>query len=102
MTVIALVTSVLGRGSLRVLGLAVATGVLYGVTAGLMKAVAGQARMDLAEPFRHWTLYLVCLLGPLAFLLSQNTFQQGTFLSPALAGCGLRSRLVGFATAIPS
>jgi len=99
-TVIALVTSVLGRGSLRVLGLAVATGVLYGVTAGLMKAVAGQARMDLAEPFRHWTLYLVCLLGPLAFLLSQNTFQQGTFLSPALAVITALDPLVGVAIGV--
>ncbi|WP_186382568.1 DMT family transporter, partial [Amycolatopsis rhizosphaerae] len=86
LTVVALVVCTLSRSaSVRVLGLAVATGVLYGVTAGLMKVVAGQARDDLAEPFRNWTLYLVCLVGPLGFLLSQNTFQQGRFLAPALA-----------------
>src|SRR5205807_5524244 len=43
-------------GSARVLGLALATGIFYGVTAGLMKVVAGQLRMGLAEPFGHWTL----------------------------------------------
>ncbi|GAB2996951.1 DMT family transporter [Amycolatopsis acidiphila] len=94
-TVVALVVSVLFHHSLRVLGLAVATGVLYGVTAGLMKVVAGQARDGLAEPFQNWTLYLVCVIGPLGFLLSQNTFQQGRFLTPALAVITALDPLVG-------
>jgi hypothetical protein len=95
-TVVALVVSVLFHNSpLRVLGLAVATGVLYGVTAGLMKVVAGQARAGLAEPFQNWTLYLVCVVGPLGFLLSQNTFQQGRFLTPALAVITALDPLVG-------
>ncbi|WP_020658534.1 DMT family transporter [Amycolatopsis benzoatilytica] len=84
-------------GSLRVLGLAVATGVLYGLTAGLMKVVAGQFRSGVDEPFRHWTLYLVCVVGPLGFLLSQNTFQQGRFLTPALAVITALDPLVGVA-----
>ncbi|TNC23491.1 DMT family transporter [Amycolatopsis alkalitolerans] len=95
LTIVALVVALLVRGSLRVLGLAVATGVLYGVTAGLMKVVAGQARDGLAEPFQNWTLYLVCLIGPLGFLLSQNTFQQGRFLTPALAVITALDPLVG-------
>lgn len=69
----------------RVLALALATGVLYGVTAGLMKVVTGQLRSGLDEPFRHPVLYVVCLIGPIGFLLSQNTFQQGRFVSPAVA-----------------
>jgi hypothetical protein len=84
-------------GRARVLGLAVATGVLYGVTAGLMKVVAEQARGGIFEPFRHWTLYVVCVIGPLGFLLSQNTFQQGRFLTPALAVITALDPLIGIA-----
>ncbi|MFI5610810.1 DMT family transporter [Amycolatopsis sp. NPDC051903] len=84
-------------GSPRVLGLAVATGVLYGLTAGLMKVVAGQFRQGLDEPFKHWTLYIVCVVGPLGFLLSQNTFQQGRYLTPALAVITALDPLVGVA-----
>jgi drug/metabolite transporter (DMT)-like permease len=69
----------------RVLALALATGIIYGVTAGLMKVVTGQLRVDLFEPFHHLTLYAVCVLGPIGFLLSQNTFQQGRMVSPAVA-----------------
>lgn len=69
----------------RVLALALATGVLYGVTAGLMKVVVGQFRVGLTEPFGHPTLYVVCVIGPMGFLLSQNTFQQGRLVSPAVA-----------------
>lgn len=100
LTLLGLLVSVLARGSARVLGLAVATGVLYGVTAGLMKIVAVQARADITEPFRHWTLYLVCLVGPLGFLLSQNTFQQGRFLTPALAVITALDPLVGVAMGV--
>jgi drug/metabolite transporter (DMT)-like permease len=69
----------------RVLALATATGVLYGVTAGLMKVVTGQLRVGWTEPFGHMALYVVCVIGPLGFLLSQNTFQQGKLMSPAVA-----------------
>jgi hypothetical protein len=90
-------SSFVNAGSVRVLGLALATGVLYGLTAGLMKVVAGQARGGIMEPFRHWTLYVVCVIGPLGFLLSQNTFQQGRFLTPALAVITALDPLVGVA-----
>ncbi|OLT19483.1 hypothetical protein BJF78_10530 [Pseudonocardia sp. CNS-139] len=69
----------------RVLALALTTGVLYGVTAGLMKVITGQLRVGWDEPFRHPVLYVVCIIGPLGFLLSQNTFQQGRLVSPAVA-----------------
>jgi len=73
------------RHESRVLALALATGIMYGVTAGLMKALTGQLRDGLLEPFQHGTLYAVCIVGPIGFLLSQNTFQQGRLVSPAVA-----------------
>ncbi|NIH83518.1 DMT family transporter [Amycolatopsis granulosa] len=100
LTVVGLAVSVLRHGASRVLGLAVATGVLYGVTAGLMKVVAGQARESLAEPFTHPVLYVVCIVGPLGFLLSQNTFQRGEFLTPALAVITALDPLVGVAIGV--
>ncbi|GAA1270866.1 DMT family transporter [Pseudonocardia aurantiaca] len=71
--------------SSRVLALALATGVLYGVTAGLTKIITSQLRVGLDEPFRHPVLYVVCVIGPIGFLLSQNTFQQGQLVAPAVA-----------------
>lgn len=73
-------------GEVGVIGMAVATGVFYGVTAGLIKVVAGHFRSGgLAEPFQHWSLYAVCVIGPMGFLLSQQTFQRGRLMSPPLA-----------------
>ena len=69
----------------RILVLALATGVLYGVTAALMKALTAQLHHGLTTPLIHPTLYLACLVGPMGFLLSQNTFQQGRLISPAIA-----------------
>ncbi|MEU5844967.1 DMT family transporter [Saccharopolyspora shandongensis] len=86
LVVLALVAARWLPGEVGVIGMAVATGVLYGVTAGLIKVVAGQFRSGgLAEPFQHWTLYAVCVIGPMGFLLSQQTFQRGRLISPALA-----------------
>ncbi|HEY3611787.1 MAG TPA: DMT family transporter [Pseudonocardiaceae bacterium] len=95
-----LMLSMVVRGPIRVLGLALATGVFYGLTAGLMKIVAGELRQGLAEPFGHWTLYAVCVIGPIGFLLSQNTFQQGTMMSPALAVITTVDPLVGVAIGV--
>ncbi|MGW5647861.1 DMT family transporter [Saccharopolyspora sp. NPDC003752] len=86
LVVVSLVAARWLPGEVGVIGMAVATGVLYGVTAGLIKVVAGQFRSGgLAEPFQHWTLYAVCVIGPMGFLLSQQTFQRGRLMSPALA-----------------
>ncbi|HEX4703205.1 MAG TPA: DMT family transporter, partial [Pseudonocardiaceae bacterium] len=92
--------SVVARGPSRVLGLALATGVFYGLTAGLMKVVAGQLRQGPLVPFGHWTLYAVCVIGPIGFLLSQNTFQQGRLMSPALAVITTVDPLVGVAIGV--
>ncbi|MBV8995008.1 MAG: DMT family transporter, partial [Pseudonocardiales bacterium] len=73
-------------GAVQVAALAAATGVLYGLTAGLMKVVTSQFRSGgPTEVFTHPVLYVVCAIGPMGFLLSQNTFQHGTLIAPALA-----------------
>ena len=95
-----LIVSMTVQGPVRVLGLALATGVFYGLTAGLMKVVAGELRQGPAVPFGHWTLYAVCVIGPIGFLLSQNTFQQGTLMSPALAVITTVDPLVGVAIGV--
>jgi hypothetical protein len=83
-------------GPPRVLALATATGVLYGVTAGLIKVVTAQLRTGgISGPFEHPVLYVVCAVGPVGFLLSQNTFQQGTLVAPALAVITVVDPLVG-------
>ena len=86
LVLVALIVAGRFGGPPRVLALATATGVLYGVTAGLIKVVTAQIRTGgIAEPFHHPVLYVVCVVGPVGFLLSQNTFQQGALVAPALA-----------------
>ncbi|MFY9808332.1 MAG: DMT family transporter [Pseudonocardiaceae bacterium] len=88
-------------GSVHVAALAAATGVLYGLTAGLMKVVTSQFRSGgFVEPFGHPVLYVVCAVGPMGFLLSQNTFQQGTLIAPALAIITIVDPLVGVAIGV--
>jgi drug/metabolite transporter (DMT)-like permease len=85
-------------GSAHVGALATATGVCYGVTAGLMKVVTSQIRGEgITEIFQHPAFYVVCLIGPAGFLLSQNTFQQGVLIAPALAVITIVDPLVGIA-----
>lgn len=70
----------------RAVALAVATGVLFGVNAGLMKVATRQFRDGgVAELASHWAVYAVCVIGPAGFLLAQNTFQVGSAFAPALA-----------------
>jgi drug/metabolite transporter (DMT)-like permease len=88
-------------GPVQVAALAAATGVLYGLTAGLMKVVTGQFRSGgFVEPFMHPVLYVVCVVGPMGFLLSQNTFQKGTLIAPALAIITIVDPLVGVAIGV--
>ncbi|WP_137812835.1 hypothetical protein [Gandjariella thermophila] len=82
------------------LSLALATGVCYGVTAALLKIISGQLRTGVTEPLHHWVLYVTCLIGPTGFLLSQNTFQQGRLVSPALAVITTVDPLIGVAIGV--
>lgn len=88
-------------GPAHVSALALATGVLYGVTAGMVKVLTSQLRGGgLLEVVSHPALYVICVLGPMGFLLSQNTFQQGLLIAPALAIITLVDPLVGFAIGV--
>lgn len=93
--VIALSVAARRSGAPRVLALAVATGVAFGVTAGLMKVLTSQVQRGWSVPLAHWTLYAVCVVGPIGFLLSQNTYQAGRFIAPALAVITVLDPLVG-------
>jgi drug/metabolite transporter (DMT)-like permease len=88
-------------GPVQVGALATATGVFYGLTAGLMKVVTSQFRFGgFPEIFTHPVFYVVCAIGPLGFLLSQNTFQHGTLIAPALAIITIVDPLVGVAIGV--
>jgi drug/metabolite transporter (DMT)-like permease len=90
------VVAVRTDGPARVGALALATGVCYGVTAGLMKIVTAELRTGgPLSVLTHAPLYVVCVVGPLGFLLSQHTFQQGTLIAPALAVITVVDPLVG-------
>ncbi|HEY0814227.1 MAG TPA: DMT family transporter [Pseudonocardia sp.] len=86
------------KGPLGVGSLALATGICYGVTAGLMKVVTGELRADGVEAvLTHPALYVVCIVGPLGFLFSQHTFQEGMLIAPALAIITIVDPLVSLA-----
>lgn len=82
-------------GMPRALYLALATGVLYGAIAGLIKVVAEQFAMGWTVPLTSWPLYVVCVVGPMAFLLNQNAYQAEPIASPALAVITTVDPLVG-------
>lgn len=83
-------------GGAHVGALALATGICYGVTAGLMKVVTGVIRTGgVFAIFSQPAFYVVCVVGPAGFLLSQYTFQQGTLIAPALAVITIVDPLVG-------
>ena len=63
---------VLQRRSGSALGLAVATGGGYGLTAIALKAVGAQATLGWGEPLAHGALWVAVLVGPSAVALSQH------------------------------
>lgn len=82
----ALLLSAVRGGEVRAIALALAAGISYGVTAGLLKVIVAEVQAGgVGAPFGHWAVYLVCVTGPPGFLLSQNAFQQGTLVSSSLA-----------------
>lgn len=71
------------NGALRVLPLAAATAVCYGVTAGLVRSLIGP-HSTAVSLWGHWELYAVLVIGPAGFLLNQNAYQSGVLGSVAL------------------
>ena len=82
----------------RSMALAVATGIGYGITAALLKLVTDQLREGWTEPLHHPALYLACLLGPAAILLSQNALQRGRTAAPAVTVILLLDPVIGLVT----
>jgi len=57
--------------------LAVATGLVFSLSAALTKSVATYARRDLLGTLRHWELYALIVVGLISMLLGQSAFQGG-------------------------
>jgi drug/metabolite transporter (DMT)-like permease len=72
-------------GRVRTLALAAGAGVLYGVTAGMIKIVLDALPNGFDALFTSWPVYAVLICGPLGFLLNQSAFQAGVALAPELA-----------------
>jgi drug/metabolite transporter (DMT)-like permease len=89
-----IVAAVRYSGRIRVLALAGAAGVLYGVTAGMAKLAADDLRHGVAAVFTDWPVYLLAVCGPLGFLFNQYAFREGVALTPALAMIVLLDPLV--------
>ncbi len=81
----------------RPLPLALAAGVVYGVTAGLISSLGLQPGLNILGVFGHWQIYALAVLGPFGVLLSQNAYQAGPLGAPALATITVTDPLVSIA-----
>jgi hypothetical protein len=92
--------TVFGRrhpGATGAAALGVATGVGFGLTAVLVKAMTAAYTHGIGAVFTSWQTYLVIIIGPASFFLLQNALQAGslvasqpglTLSNPALANLG--------------
>jgi hypothetical protein len=53
------------------------TGLAFGATAALIKAIGGAFGHDADTIFTTWPLYALLILGPAGFVLNQVAFQAG-------------------------
>jgi drug/metabolite transporter (DMT)-like permease len=84
------------EGLSRALALALASGIVYGVTAAVAKVtIAEFASGGVRGGFSHWSLWALVVLGPLGFLLNQNAFRESELVSPTLAVITVTDPLVG-------
>jgi drug/metabolite transporter (DMT)-like permease len=84
------------RGLARSLALALASGIVYGVTAAVAKVTIGAFQSGgFSAGVSHWSLWSLVVLGPLGFLLNQNAFREGEWVSPPLAVITVTDPLVG-------
>lgn len=87
-------------GQVRALCLAMASGILYGVTAGLAKLVLDSFSRGFSTPFTDWPLYVLIIVGLVGFLLNQNAFQSARTLAPVLAVITILDPVVAVAVGI--
>lgn len=79
---------VVGQSSetLRPLGMALATGICYGLSAFLIKLVTAEASHGgFGQVLANWPIYALAIAGPVGFVLNQDAFQSGTFIAPVMA-----------------
>lgn len=88
--------SVLNR-QWRPLPLALATGLCYGVTAGLVRSLAPHFHEGLPAVLGQWQTYAIIVIGPAGVLLNQNSYQAGPQGAPALATIVVTDPLVAIA-----
>jgi len=69
----------------RPLATALACGVIFGVTAFLLKEMSRTIPQGFSPPSRQWPLYAFIILEPAGFLLNQNAFQESALIVPVLA-----------------
>ncbi|MFJ8577868.1 DMT family transporter [Micromonospora sp. NPDC093277] len=84
----------------RPLPLAIAAGICYGVTAGLISSLGLQSEPNLFAVFGQWQVYAIAVLGPFGVLLSQNAYQAGPMGAPALATITVTDPLVSIAVGL--
>jgi hypothetical protein len=83
-------------GLARSLALALAAGIVYGVTAAVAKVTIGAFQSGgFVAGISDWSLWALVVLGPLGFLLNQNAFREGELVSPPLAVITVTDPLVG-------
>jgi drug/metabolite transporter (DMT)-like permease len=82
-------------GTPRSLALALATGIVYGVTAAVAKVTLGVFDEGVRAVLTHWSLWTVAVLGPTGFLLNQYAFRAGALASPVVAVITITDPLVG-------
>jgi len=83
------------QGLSRALSLALASGIVYGVTAAVAKVTIAEFGAGLVAGLTHWSPWALVVLGPLGFLLNQNAFRESELVSPTLAVITVTDPLVG-------
>jgi drug/metabolite transporter (DMT)-like permease len=67
------------------LATALACGVIFGITAFLLKELTVTVGLGFNPPSQQWPLYAFIIAEPLGFLLNQNAFQESSLIAPVLA-----------------
>lgn len=100
LVVVCILVSLRLRQELRALPLAIATAILYGATAGLVRSLVTSVSGPVVGALSHWQLYAIAGLGPIGFLLNQNAFQEGVLGSVAVAVIDVGDPLVSISLGI--
>jgi drug/metabolite transporter (DMT)-like permease len=87
-------------GTVGSLALALATGVVYGVTAAVAKVTISTFHEGLLAVLTHWSLWVLVVIGPLGFLINQHAFREGELVSPVVAVITVTDPLVGIAVGL--